>query len=104
MTDAYQHVRHHETTPALLAWADAAQLPVIGIDNLPGSVSLTSYEIPRACVLLFGQEGPGLSDDARAACQAVLHIPQWGSTRSINVGVASGIAMHEWCRRHANDS
>ena len=52
-------------------------------------------------MLLLGQEGPGLSADARAACTAVLHIPQFGSTRSINAGVASGIAMYEWVRRYA---
>jgi tRNA G18 (ribose-2'-O)-methylase SpoU len=51
--------------------------------------------------MLFGQEGPGLSEDARAAADVVLHIPQYGSTRSINAGVASGVAMYEWIRRHA---
>ena len=53
-------------------------------------------------MLLFGQEGPGLSGAARDACVSVLHIPQFGSTRSINAGVASGIAMYEWVRRHAS--
>jgi tRNA G18 (ribose-2'-O)-methylase SpoU len=76
-------------------------LPTLGIDNLPGAVSIVDADIPRACVFLFGQEGPGLSDGARAACDAVLSIPQFGSTRSINAGVASGIAMYEWIRRHA---
>ena len=52
-------------------------------------------------MLLFGQEGPGLSDEARALARAVLHIRQFGSTRSINAAVASAIAMYEWVRRHA---
>ncbi len=73
----------------------------IGIDLLPGSRPLPEAELPRRCVLLFGQEGPGLSARAREQCSVVLHIPQFGSTRSINAGVASGIAMYEWCRRHA---
>jgi tRNA G18 (ribose-2'-O)-methylase SpoU len=55
-------------------------------------------------VLLFGQEGPGLSEAARAAVANVLHVPQDGSTRSINAGVASGIAMYEWVRRHGGAS
>lgn len=101
VTDAYQHVRHHESVATLTAWAEAEALPVIGIDNLPGSRPLSEATFPRACVLLFGQEGPGLSDDARALCRLVLHVPQYGSTRSINAGVASGVAMYEWARRYA---
>jgi tRNA G18 (ribose-2'-O)-methylase SpoU len=101
VTDRYQHVRHHEDTGAFAAWVEAQELPVLGVDNLPGSQLITTADIPRACIFLFGQEGPGLSDDARAVCRTVLHIPQFGSTRSINAGVASGIAMYEWVRRHA---
>jgi tRNA G18 (ribose-2'-O)-methylase SpoU len=104
VTDRYQHVRYHADTAALAAWAATEGLPVIGIDLLPGSESILSAELPRRCVLLLGQEGPGLSDEARAACTAVLHIPQFGSTRSINAGVASGIAMYEWVRRHGDTS
>jgi tRNA G18 (ribose-2'-O)-methylase SpoU len=101
VTDAYQHVRHHPDVAALHDWATAADLPLVGVDNLPGSVPIDEAELPRACVLLFGQEGPGLSAAARDRCRSVLHIPQFGSTRSINAGVASGIAMYEWVRRHA---
>jgi tRNA G18 (ribose-2'-O)-methylase SpoU len=101
VTDRYQHVRHHDTVAELAKWAATTRLPLLGIDNLPGSVSITDFNLPRSCMLMFGQEGPGLSEDARAACSAVLHIPQFGSTRSINAGVASGIAMYEWIRRHA---
>jgi tRNA G18 (ribose-2'-O)-methylase SpoU len=101
MTDVYQHVRHHETVDDLLAWARAADLPIIGIDNLPGSVPIESTEMPRDCILLFGQEGPGLSPAARDAAEWVCSIAQFGSTRSINAGVAAGIAMHAWIRRWA---
>jgi tRNA G18 (ribose-2'-O)-methylase SpoU len=102
VTDRYQHVHHHEDLAAFVVWARSEQLPLIGVDNLSGSILLTSADLPRECVLLFGQEGPGLSAEAREAADAVVHIPQWGSTRSINAGVASGIAMYEWCRRHAD--
>ena len=101
VTDAYQHIRHHVDIAALADWSAEQRLPMIGIDNLPGSRSITDAEMPRACILLFGQEGPGLSEAARRHCDSVLHIPQYGSTRSINAGVASGIAMYEWVRRHA---
>jgi tRNA G18 (ribose-2'-O)-methylase SpoU len=101
VTERYQHVRYHATVDELTAWAGEEDLPVLGIDNLPGAVPIGSADLPRACVLLFGQEGPGLSEAARGICAQVLSIPQFGSTRSINAGVASGIAMYEWIRRHA---
>ena len=101
VTDRYQHVTHHPTIDDLVAWATAARLPIVGIDNLPGSVPLESTELPERCVLLFGQEGPGLSAAAHDACEVVCSIAMFGSTRSINAGVASGIAMHTWVRQHA---
>jgi tRNA G18 (ribose-2'-O)-methylase SpoU len=100
VTDRYQHVRHHHTAADLAVWASSGGLPLLGVDNLPGSVPLETYELPRACVLLFGQEGPGLSEAARAACLDVLSVAQYGSTRSINAGAAAAIAMHAWVRRH----
>ena len=101
MTDVYQHIRHHDTVDTLVDWARDAALPIIGIDNLPGSVPIESADLPRRCVLLFGQEGPGLSPAARDAAEQVCSIAQFGSTRSINAGVAAGIAMHAWIRRWA---
>ena len=64
VTDRYQHEHHHDTVDDLVAWAataggDGNGIPVIGVDNLPGSVALETFDLPRECVLLFGQEGPG---------------------------------------------
>jgi len=101
VTDRYQHVYHHPTVEDLVAWAATEDLPLVGIDNLPGSVPLESTGLPERCVLVFGQEGPGLSDAVRDAASVVCSIAQYGSTRSINAGVASGIAMHAWIRDHA---
>lgn len=101
VTDRYQHLHHHADIDALVAWADDHHLPVVGIDNLPGCVPLETTALPDRCILLFGQEGPGLSEPARAAASMVCSIAQYGSTRSINAGVASGIAMHAWIRQHA---
>ena len=100
VTDRYQHVHHHPQVADLVTWAREAGLPLLGVDNLPGSVALETYDLPLACLLLFGQEGPGLSPPARAACVDVLSIAQYGSTRSINAGAAAAIAMHAWVRRH----
>ncbi len=101
VTDRYCHVRHHPDAGALVAWATGAGLTVVGVDNLPGSVPIETVTLPVRCVLVFGQEGPGLSDAVRDRADLVCSIAQFGSTRSINAGVASGIAMHTWIRQHA---
>ena len=101
VTDRYQHVVHHATVEEFIAYCTERSLEVIGIDNLPGSVALETADLPRRCVLVFGQEGPGLSPQMREAADRVCSIAQFGSTRSINAGVASGVAMHAWIRRHA---
>ncbi len=100
VTDRYQHIVHHPDIPHLREWAAAAGLVLVGIDILPGALPLETAELPERCILLFGQEGPGLSKAAREACSVVYAITQFGSTRSINAGVASGVAMHAWIRRH----
>lgn len=101
VTDRYQHIHHHASIDDLLAWCSSNGVPLIGIDNLPGSTPLETAQLPRRCVLLFGQEGPGLSQPARVAASRVHSITMFGSTRSINAGVASGIAMHTWVCQHA---
>ncbi|WP_277605634.1 RNA methyltransferase [Glycomyces sp. L485] len=100
VTDRYQHVEHHSTVEDFVSWASAEGLAVVGIDNLPGSVAIETTSLPRKAVLVFGQEGPGLSEPVREICSMVCSISQFGSTRSINAGVASGIAMHAWIREH----
>ncbi len=100
VTDRYQHIVHHPTIEEFVAWAAGESLPIIGIDNLPGSIPIETTSLPDRCVLLFGQEGPGLSEAAREASLMVCSITQFGSTRSINAGVASGIAMHRWIAQH----
>ena len=101
VTDRYQHIRHVPDLDALVAYAAEAGYELVAIDNLPGAVPLETVALPRRALLLFGQEGPGLSPAARAAVGTVCSIAQYGSTRSINAGVAAGIAMHAWVRQHA---
>jgi tRNA G18 (ribose-2'-O)-methylase SpoU len=100
VTDRYQHVIHHETVQAFTAWAAAENLPILAIDNVPGCVKLETYALPERCVLLFGQEGPGLSPEAISASEAVIEITQFGSTRSINASAAAAVAMHAWVMQH----
>ncbi|MEZ5139895.1 MAG: RNA methyltransferase [Acidimicrobiales bacterium] len=100
-TDRYLHVQHHPEVAHLAGWAAARDLPIVGVDNVPGARDLDARPLPPACVLLLGQEGPGLSTDALAACAEVVAVGQHGSTRSLNAGVASGIVLHAWARDHA---
>jgi tRNA G18 (ribose-2'-O)-methylase SpoU len=102
VTDRYQHIRHVPSAADLATYAAEAGYQIVAIDNLPGSVPLETFTLPVNALLLFGQEGTGLTSEARAAASAVCSIAQYGSTRSINAGVAAGIAMHAWIRRHAD--
>ena len=101
VTDRYQHVGHVGSATELVAYAEAHGYTIVGVDNLPGAVPIETIALPRNALLLFGQESVGLSDEARAAARLVCSIAQYGSTRSINAGVAAGIAMHAWIRQHA---
>jgi tRNA G18 (ribose-2'-O)-methylase SpoU len=100
VTDRYQHILHHPSVEEFVAWSktanDGKAMPIIAIDNVPGCKQLESYKLPETCVLLFGQEGPGLSDAAIAASKDVVEITQFGSTRSINASAAAAITMHQW--------
>ena len=101
VTDRYLHVEHHPDVASLAAAAERSDLDLVGVDNLAGAVPIESVRLPRRSLLILGQEGPGLSDAVRERAKVVCSITMYGSTRSINAGVASGIALHTWVRQHA---
>ncbi len=100
VTDRYQHVVHHPDVEDFVSWSQEAGVPIIGVDNVEGSVPIEKTRLPESCVLLFGQEGPGLSPEAIAASDMVIDIAQFGSTRSINASAAAAIVMHQWVMQH----
>lgn len=100
VTDRYQHIRQHPTVEDFVEWCRQNELPIIGIDNVDGCQKIEEFDLPKKCVLLFGQEGPGLSNEALAASDAILEITQFGSTRSINASAAAAITMHCWIETH----
>ena len=104
VTDRYQRLCHHDTTADLLAFAADAGLTVVAVDNVPGAQRLEETGLPATCLLVFGQEGPGITAEARTGAAMTVSIAQFGSTRSINAGVAAGIAMHTWIREHGDIS
>ena len=100
VTDRYLTVFHHPTVDDLALWAKENNLPLIGIDNVPGSLRLEGAQLPQECLLLFGQEGAGMSDEGIAACSVMYAIDQYGSTRSMNASAAGAIAMYHWALQH----
>ena len=104
VTDRYQRLRHHDSTAELLAYAGDAALTVVAVDNVAGAQRIEATTLPRACLMIFGQEGAGITDEAKAGAAVTVSIAQFGSTRSVNAAVAAGIAMHTWIRQHADTS
>jgi tRNA G18 (ribose-2'-O)-methylase SpoU len=102
VTDRYQRLRHHDTTAELLAFAADAGLTAVAVDNVPGAQRIETTALPRHCLLIFGQEGPGITPDTKAGAELTVSIAQFGSTRSVNAAVAAGIAMHTWIVQHAD--
>lgn len=99
VTNRYLEIIYHPTVKNFVASLDDRQ--VIAVDNIEGSVALSSVLLPKKTVLVFGGEGPGLSADMLAASRQVVAIEQFGSTRSVNVGVAAGIVMYSWLQQHS---
>jgi len=100
VTDRYLSVIHHPTVEDFANWAKENKIPIIGIDNVPGSLKLEGSELPKECILLFGQEGAGMSDEAIRVCTVLYAIEQYGSTRSMNASAAGAIAMYHWALQH----
>jgi tRNA G18 (ribose-2'-O)-methylase SpoU len=90
----YQRVRRSRQLSDALQALDNYQ-PIV-IDNLPGAEPLEDFVWPNNPLMIFGQESIGVSPPALEAAHSVVYIPQYGSVRSLNVGVASGIAMHHF--------
>jgi tRNA G18 (ribose-2'-O)-methylase SpoU len=102
VTDRYQHVHHHPDVPHLVAWARENTLPIIAVDNVPGSVPIETFALPERCLMVFGQEGPGITDATIEAADDIVAITQFGSTRSINASAAAAVAMHAWILQHVH--
>lgn len=98
VTDKYLDIYHHATVGEFV---DAVKgRHIIAVDNLPGAVPLAQASLPAHAVLVFGGEGPGLSDEMVAASESLVMIEQFGSTRSVNVGVAAGIILYTWMQKY----
>lgn len=99
-TDAYMHIEYHESVRAFIDAMHERSKVVFALDIVPGAIPLHTVEFPENTVMVFGAEGPGLSSELQQAAHKVVMIEQFGSTRSVNVGVASGVAMYTWMQQH----
>ncbi len=95
-TDTYLHIVYHVSVDAFVQAVRGRT--IVAVDIVAGAQDIRTVAKPQHAVLVFGAEGPGISDELLAAASLIVKIPQHGSTRSINVAVAAGIAMWEWLR------
>jgi tRNA G18 (ribose-2'-O)-methylase SpoU len=100
VTDKYMNIVYHETVCGFAEYMKVDKRQIIAIDIVSGAIPLSKTKLPARSVLVFGGEGPGLSDEIQAAAEKTVMIEQFGSTRSVNVGVAAGIAMYVWVQQH----
>ena len=99
-TVAYLHITYHASVEAFAQAMADDQRSIIAMDIVEGAEPLHAVDFPLKSVLVFGAEGPGISNELIEAADMVVMIEQFGSTRSINVGVAAGIAMYAWMQQH----
>lgn len=100
VTDRYMHVYHHPGPEDFVRWAHENGYTPVAVDNMDGSVQMEHTQLPEKCVLVFGQESKGISPGLLARCEKAVYIPQFGSTRSMNVAAAAAIAIHWWAYWH----
>jgi tRNA G18 (ribose-2'-O)-methylase SpoU len=101
VTDVYMNILYHDDVQAFKAAMDKERREIIAVDIVEGAEELSSIALEKNSVLVFGAEGPGLSKELLNVAKRIVMIEQVGSTRSINVGVAAGIAMYAWVQQHS---
>lgn len=96
-TNHYENIIHIDSTDEIVG-----DNVFVGFDDLPNAKDLDKYIWPRDkhVVMCFGQETVGLTADVVKVCNDLVYIRQFGSVRSLNVGVASGIAMFSYCQQN----
>ena len=99
VTDRYLHLHHHQTVTEFADWLARERYVAIGVDNLANAAPLESFDLPERVCLVFGSEGPGLTEEVVDVCQGLVAITQYGSTRSLNAGAAAAFALYSWAIR-----
>ena len=97
-TDKYLEILHWDNIEEFLASQEGRELVAIE-NNTPRALPLGDKKFTDKTTLIFGSENNGISAELLEKAHDVRYIESFGSTRSVNVGVASGIAMYEWVRQ-----
>jgi tRNA (guanosine-2'-O-)-methyltransferase len=71
----------------------------VGADLNAGAERLDGFEFPSKCIIVFGAESEGLSNEVRGICDKFVFIPMAGMVESYNVSVAGGVVMYELFRQ-----
>ena len=100
VTDRYMNIIQHQTVQDFADLMKSENRQIIAVDIIPGALPLSETTLPKDAVLVFGGEGPGISDEMQQTADRTVMIEQFGSTRSVNVGVAAGIAMYVWMQQN----
>ena len=98
-TDKYLEIIHHATIEDFLATQANRELVAIE-NNTPRARELHEKQFKKDTTLIFGSENNGITPELLEKAHDVRFIESFGSTRSVNVGVAAGIAMYEWTRQN----
>lgn len=98
-TDKYLEIVHWDDVKKFIQSQKGRELVAIE-NNTPRARAMNDKKFVQNTTLVFGSEGNGISSELLEAADDVRYIESFGSTRSVNVGVASGIAMYEWVRQN----
>lgn len=99
MTDKYLSMEYHASPAVFSSEMKQRRKYLYALENNTSSTSLYKVEFKKNAVIMVGQENDGISEELLKCSDEVISIDQLGSTRSLNVGVAAGIAMFEWARQ-----
>lgn len=97
-TYVYKDVIHLSSEKEILSLKE--KYTFIGIDNIPGSIPMKNFSWPKNSLMIFGEEGKGLSKYVQSLCDQIVYIEQFGSVRSVNCGTASGITMVDFVNKY----
>lgn len=99
-TDKYLEVKYWPSVDEFVADQRARNREIVAIENhVDGVKPLELKKFVQKTTLVFGGESDGLTAELLEKCDDIREISSFGSTRSVNVGVASGIAMYEWAKQ-----
>ena len=97
-TDKYLNITHHATLDEFLETQKNRELVAIE-NNTERAKPLNAKKFNQNTTLIFGSENNGITPELLELAHDVRFIESFGSTRSVNVGVAAGIAMYEYARQ-----